>query len=243
MEISKIIGELDRLKAELETLPPLSPDNQRKLDDKFRLEWNFHSNHMEGNTLTYGQTHMLLFFGKVTGEHEKRDYDEMEAHDVSINMVKEWAKEKDRKLTEVDLRTLNKIILVKPFYKEAITPDGQSTRKRITPGEYKSTPNSVQLKNGQIHHYATPGETPAKMKELFDRYAELTEKHSISKAVVTHHGLTAIHPFDDGNGRVARLWSNYILMKEGIPPLIIRTQNKDEYLTALQKADTGDLRL
>jgi Fic family protein len=241
MEISKLIEELDILKKELKALLPMKQEHQRTLDDKYRLEWNFNSNRIEGNTLTYGQTKMLLFFGKATGEHEKRDYDEMEAHDVAIKMVKEWANDKERELVETDLRTLNEIILVKPFYKVAITEDGQSTRKIIVPGQYKQIPNSVRLRSGQIHHYASPEDTPILMKELFNEYSKFSKKHPISVAIATHHEFTAIHPFDDGNGRVARLWTNYILLKYGYPPLIVRAENKNEYLTALQKGDIGDL--
>ena len=240
MEIVDILKRLDKLKEELVGLRPFSNENQRKLEEKYRLEWNFHSNHMEGNTLTYGETKMLLFFDKAVGNHEKRNYDEMEAHDVAINMVQQWAMEKEREVTAADLRNLNKVILVKPFYKDAITPEGGPGRKKIVPGEYKSTPNSVLLKSGKIHHYASPEETPSKMDELFQIYHDLKNEHPVLRAALTHHAFTAIHPFDDGNGRVGRLWANYILLAAGFPPLVVRTQNKEKYLTALQQADTGD---
>ncbi|ELR72584.1 hypothetical protein C900_00963 [Fulvivirga imtechensis AK7] len=240
-KLKDLLQKLDTKKAELESLKPLKKNWQRKLDDKYRLEWNFHSNHIEGNTLTYGETQMLLFFGKATGEHEKREYDEMEAHDVAIKMVTEWAQDESRDITESDLRELNKIILVKPFWKEAITEDGQETRKQIIPGQYKTSPNSVRMKSGEIHHYATPEETPAKMKDLMEEYQKSKDEHPIVRAAKAHHEFTAIHPFDDGNGRVSRLWVNYIMLRAGYPPLIIRVDNKEAYLTALQKADTGDL--
>ena len=239
--LKELLQQLDEKKAELGSLRPLKPEWQRKLDNKYRLEWNFHSNHIEGNTLTYGETQMLLFFGKATGEHEKRDYDEMEAHDAAIKIITEWAKEKDRDITESEIRELNKIILVKPFWKEAITPDGSPTRKEIVPGQYKTSPNSVRLRNGEIHNYASPEETPAKMNELFTQYVKGKGEHPLIRAAKAHHGFTSIHPFDDGNGRVARLWVNYILLRSEFPPLIIRVENKEKYLTALQKADIGDL--
>jgi hypothetical protein len=79
------------------------------------------------------------------------------------------------------------------------------------------------------------------MKDLFDTYNFQKGSHPLILAAVTHHKFTQIHPFDDGNGRVARLWSNYILLKSGYTPLIIRTSKKENYLTALQKADVGDI--
>lgn len=235
-----ILTRIDEQKAELDRLLPLTSAQRKVLDDKFRLEWNFHSNHLEGNTLTYGETRLLLFFGKTTGHHEKREYDEMEAHDVAIRLVEQWANDPTREITETDLRQLNQIILVRPFWKEAITQDGQPTRKEVKPGAYKTTPNSVRLKNGQIHEYPSPENTPILMAELMDEYNKFKD-HPVLKATWAHHRLVAIHPFDDGNGRVARLLANFILLRAGYPPLIVRTQNKDKYLTALQIADTGDL--
>lgn len=231
---------IDTKKAELLSLT-ISQEDKRRLEKKFRLEWNYHSNHMEGNTLSYGETQMLLFFGKATGDHAKRDYDEMQAHDVAMKMVEEWARDKERDITEADIRELNKIILVSPFWKEAITQDGKATQKEIVPGTYKTSPNSVRLKNGEIHEYASPQETPILMKKLMDSYYGDKEQHPLIKAARFHHRFTAIHPFDDGNGRVARLLTNFMLIREGYPPVVIKTENKEEYLTALQKADAGDL--
>jgi Fic family protein len=238
----EIFIDVDNKKKELNELG-LTPEAKRVLDKKFRLEWSYHSNHMEGNTLTYGETQMLLFFGKATGDHEKREYDEMEAHDVAVKMVEEWAKDDQRDITEADVRQLNKIILVRPYWKDSVTPDGKPSRKEITPGSYKTTPNSVQLKNGLIHEYASPQETPILMAELMDSLIKAKEKkqHPVMTAVFFHHQFVAIHPFDDGNGRVARLLTNYILMKSGYPPVVIKTENKPEYLTVLQKADGRDL--
>lgn len=237
----EIFIEIDKKKEQLASLT-LSVEAKRKLDKKFRLEWSYHSNHMEGNTLTYGETQMLLFFGRATGDHEKREFDEMEAHDVAVRMIEDWAKDRDRNITESDIRQLNKIILVRPFWKEAITSDGQPTRKEIIPGTYKTTPNSVRLKNGEIHEYASPQETPILMEQLLKSYDEAIKKiqHPIMTAVFFHHQFAAIHPFDDGNGRVARLLTNYILMRYNYPPVVIKTENKEEYLTVLQKADVGD---
>ena len=238
----EIFIEVDKKKAQLSAFG-ISPEAKRKLDKKFRLEWSYHSNHMEGNTLTYGETQMLLFFGKATGDHEKREFDEMEAHDAAVKMVEEWAEDRNRDITEADIRQLNKIILVRPFWKEAITPDGQPTRKQITPGNYKSTPNSVRLKNGEIHEYASPEETPIQMAELMKSYySEVkTLQHPIITAAWFHNRFVSIHPFDDGNGRVARLLTNFILIRNNYPPVVIKTENKEEYLTVLQKADGGDL--
>lgn len=62
-----ILKHIDSLKAAFDKLKPLTAENQQKLDKKLRLEWNYNSNHIEGNTLTYGETELLLIFGETKG--------------------------------------------------------------------------------------------------------------------------------------------------------------------------------
>lgn len=235
-----IIHRIESLKEELAALQPLSKEAEDALWKKLRLEWNYNSNHIEGNTLTYGETKLLLMFEKTTGDHSKREYDEMEAHDAAVLMVQEWAQDKSRSLTESDIRELNKVILVKPFWKEAITPDGQSTRRKIKIGDYKEHPNSVRLPNGEMFQYAKPEEVPIKMQELMDWYRSSSDLDPVILAAELHYRFIRIHPFDDGNGRVARLLVNYVLMLNDLPPVVIKSAEKEKYLTALQKADVGD---
>jgi Fic family protein len=239
---TKTIDTLNALKIELDKKIPLKAEDERRLKKKLRLEFNYNSNHLEGNTLTYGQTQLLLFYDKSSGDVPVSDIEEMKAHDVALSQIEEMANEKERPLTENFIKELNKTILVKPFWKDAITPNGTHTRKRIEIGQYKTSPNSVQLKNGEIHEYASPEETPALMGDLLSWYkSSKDELHPVQLAAEFHYRFVCIHPFDDGNGRVARLIMNYILLKNGYPPVIIKSEDKESYLTALQKADTGDI--
>jgi len=229
------------LKAELDKRLPLKSEDEKRLKKKFRLEFNYNSNHLEGNTLTYGQTQLLLLFDKSSGDVPVSDIEEMKAHDVALSLIEEMAKDNERPLTEQFIKELNKTILVKPFYKDAITADGAPTRKRIEIGQYKTSPNSVRLRNGEIHEYASPEETPSKMSDLMNWFRDNQDViHPVQLAAEFHYRFVCIHPFDDGNGRVARLLMNYILLKNGYPIVIIKSDDKENYLTALQKADTGD---
>ena len=79
------------------------------------------------------------------------------------------------------------------------------------------------------------------MRELMAWYASSTDLHPIRKVAQLHHRFILIHPFGDGNGRTARLLVNYHLMRHGYMPLIVRSADKSAYLTALKKADAGDL--
>ncbi|MCD4746370.1 MAG: Fic family protein [Bacteroidales bacterium] len=236
------IKKIEILKKQVVALLPLKSEDEKRLKKKYRLEFNYNSNHLEGNTLTYGQTQLLLFYDKSSGDVPVSDIEEMKAHDVALSQIEEMSIDKERFLTEQFIKELNKIILVKPYWKDAITYDGTPTRKKIEIGTYKTTPNSVQLRNGEIHEYASPSETPAKMNDLMAWYNENVNKiHPVQLAAEFHYRFVCIHPFDDGNGRVARLLMSYILLRNGYPPVIVKSEDKENYLTALQKADSGDL--
>lgn len=239
---TKTIDTVNALKIELDKKVPFKAEDEKRLQKKLRLEFNYNSNHLEGNTLTYGQTQLLLFFDKSSGDVPVSDIEEMKAHDVALSQIKEKANDKDRPLTENFIKELNKTILVKPFWKNAISPNGTPTRKRIEIGQYKTSPNSVQLYNGEVHEYASPEETPALMGDLLNWYNTSKDQiHPVQLAAEFHYRFVCIHPFDDGNGRVARLILNYIMLKNNYPPVIIKSDDKESYLTALQKADIGDI--
>ncbi len=231
------------LLSQLQSVQPLKAEDQQRLDKKFRLEFSYNSNHLEGNTLTYSETKLLLLFGETLGNHTKRELDEMEAHDVAWRLVEEWANNEEHELSERDIRSLNEIILVKPFWKDSQTPDGQSTRRLIKVGSYKEQPNSVLLQNGEAFHYTSPTDTPMKMGDLIAWYRseEAGELHPVERAALLHYRFVRIHPFDDGNGRISRLLMNYALLKSGYPPVIIKTEGKQDYLRALHRADVGEL--
>ena len=235
-----IFDYIDQLSATYNNLLPMSPENQRRWDKKVRLEFNYNSNHIEGNTLTYGDTQLLLLFDETHGSHPMRDYEEMKAHDVAFQKIKEWAADADMPLTEKDIRELNQIILVKSFWKDAITPDGHPTRRQIMVGSYKTQPNSVRLPNGELFEYTAPQEVPIKMQELMEWYRdEQTALHPVTLAAMFHYKFVCIHPFDDGNGRVSRLLMNYVLLAHKLPPVVIKSSDKQNYLHALHLADTG----
>lgn len=232
------------LKSEWCALQPLSSENERRLWQKLRLEWNYHSNHIEGNTLTYGETVLLLLHGQTHGNHTLREYEEMKAHDVGIAHLRNLAADRDRLIGPGDIRDLNRIILKEPYWKPTQTPDGQRTRAEVVPGEYKTLPNSVITATGELFEYAPPMEVALRMQALVDWLASALiddEPPILEIAAKLHHDFVLIHPFDDGNGRVARMLVNYLLLRYGYPPIVVPTEEKSAYLTALRLADAGDL--
>jgi len=236
------MNRIEQLYNEWISLQPLKLEDKKRLDEKFRLEFNYNSNHIEGNTLTYGQTKLLLFFGDTTGNAKLQDYEEMRAHDVGFNIITQEAKDVERPLSEAFIRELNKTILVRPFWKDAVTDAGQPTRMEVKIGEYKSRPNHVQTATGEIFYYATPEETPIMMKELVEWYNSEADKKQLSPielAALLHYRYIRIHPFEDGNGRIARLLVNYVLIRNNYPPIIIQSKDKDNYLRILHQCDVA----
>ncbi len=235
---------IETLKATWDGLQPLAAEHERRLWQKFRLEWNYHSNYIEGNTLTYGETVLLLLHGQTHGTHALREYEEMKAHDAGIAHLRNLAADAARLIGPGDIRDLNRIILKEPFWKPTQTPDGRPTRVEVIPGEYKSMPNSVITATGELFEYASPVEVPARMQALVDWLAGALEGgnlHVLEIAAKLHHDFVLIHPFGDGNGRVARMLVNYLLLRGGYPPVIVPSEQKSAYLAALRLADAGDL--
>lgn len=231
------------LKKELDSYRPLTPEMEGRIMQKFRLDWNYHSSHIEGNLLTYGETKALLLFGQTAQAKPLKDHIEMTGHNEAIKYIEEVI-HLERPLTEAFIRELHTLILKEPYEVDAITPDGKPTKRTISVGIYKTVPNHVKTQTSEIFYFATPEETPAKMDDLLKWYKENfsnPEMHPVLFATEFHYRFICIHPFDDGNGRIARLLMNFILMQKGYPPAIIKTEEKDQYFAALRQADAGQL--
>lgn len=243
MKFEENLKHVNALKNELDKLRPLDPDQEKRVMQKFRLDWNYHSSKIEGNTLTYGETKALILFGQTAQAKPLKDHLEISGHNEAILYIQDVIK-KQRPLTETFIRDLHKIILKQPYQVSAITPDGKATQKWIKIGEYKTLPNHVLTKTGEVFYFATPEETPAEMADLMKWYKKEIEDdtlHPVIFATEFHYRFIRIHPFDDGNGRIARLLMNFILMQKGFPPAIIKTEAKENYFRALEQADAGQI--
>ncbi|MDR1883340.1 MAG: Fic family protein [Prevotella sp.] len=233
---------IDKLLKEWQSLQPLKPEDRQRLDKKFMLDFNYNSNHLEGNTLTYGQTKLLFLFGETTGNASLKDYEEMKAHNVGLEMIKMEALDKERTLSETFIRELNNTILVRNFWKNSETASGRPTRYEIKVGAYKTRPNSVITATGELFEYASPEETPALMTDLVTWYREEERKKVLSPvelAALFHYRYIRIHPFEDGNGRIARLLVNYILLRNNYPMIVIQSKEKESYLKVLHQCDVA----
>lgn len=221
-------------------LQPLSEKDRERLSRRFTVDFNYNSNHIEGNTLTYGQTEILLLFGKVIGEADVYAVQEMTASNVGLKMMTEEARVKEMPLTQNFIRTLHKTLLREDYTVYRNLPGGQQTSYVIHAGQYKTRPNSVITRYGDRFEYASPEETPGLMTDLVDWYNEAEKEGKLSPielAALFHYRYIRIHPFEDGNGRIARLMVNFILMRHDYPMIVVRSRKKSEYLEALHQAD------
>lgn len=236
------MNKIETLYKEWQSLQPLKEQDQNRLDQKFMLEFNYNSNHIEGNTLTYGQTEMLLMFGKVVDEANMKDLEEMKASNVGLKMVKEMALDKEQHLTEYFIRTLHKTLLREDYTVHRQLPDGSDTSYIVHAGQYKTRPNSVKTVTGEIFEYASPEETSALMTDLLQWYNQAEKEGTmtpIELASLFHYRYIRIHPFEDGNGRISRLMVNYILYRNDYPMIVVKSSDKDNYLTALNRCDVA----
>ncbi|GGH19581.1 Fic family protein [Mucilaginibacter phyllosphaerae] len=244
IEFSKapVLQEIDALKKQIDNMRPLPPDIEGRVMQKLRLDWNYNSNAIEGNKLSYGETVAFLMEGITAKGKPLKDHLDIRGHNEAIHFLTELVKD-ERGITESDIRALHKMILVERYKVDAQTADGKPTTKWVEIGEYKSMSNHVQTATGETHYYATPEEVKLKMPELIEWYNELKQNkeiHPVVAAALFHHKFVAIHPFDDGNGRLSRILMNLILMQDGYPPAVVRMDDRKNYYSLLSRADNKD---
>lgn len=233
-----VLEAIDRLKRELDELRPLPPAIVAQVEQKLRLEANYHSNAIEGNRLTLGETRSLILHGLTARGKPMRDHLDIEGHDEAVKAIEEAVKH-DQALNGVFIRNLHRILLKEPYEADAVTPDGRQVKRSISVGDYKTTPNHVRTSTGEIYYFTSPEQVKPAMSDLMDwcRAKEQESEHPVIIAATFHYRFVRIHPFDDGNGRMARLLMNMILIKHGYTTALIRRESRDEYFGELELAD------
>jgi len=242
MLLSELLTQVDALKAEIDKLRPLKPEVERLIMQKFRLDWNYHSNAIEGNSLTLGETRAFLFEGLTANGKPMKDHLDIKGHDELITFLELFIQQNEI-LTEAVIREMHKILLKEPYEVDAITPEGQIVKRKVQLGEYKTDPNCVRMGSGAVYQYVLPQDVSAKMADLIEWHRLMSDGkdlHPVVHAALFHHRFVSIHPFDDGNGRMARILMNLILMRSGFPPVVIKLENRGPYIAALRKADVEE---
>ncbi|MFT7120698.1 MAG: Fic family protein/predicted XRE-type DNA-binding protein [Neolewinella sp.] len=234
-----ILKTLTDLKEQIDHYRPLPKHISYQLLQKFRFAWNYNSNAIEGNELTYGETVILLMNGLTAKGKPLKDHLDIEGHERAVTMMLDMIKGQ-RSLSQNDVRQLHQLLLKETYQQSSLGQDGEYVFRTIRVGEYKRHPNHVKTVEGPMHYYAPPGEVPSRMSTLLDWYNEAKDDpslHPLVAAMLFHHEFVAIHPFDDGNGRMGRILMNFTLMRKGYPPIVVPMKKRKAYYQALSVAD------
>lgn len=202
---------LDELSKELKTKRPLNQTELKKLHENFMIENTYHSNAIEGNTLTLRETAMILQDGITIAEKPIKDHLDLIGYKDAFEYIMELA-DRNTPLTEKNIKDIHSLVLMN---------DAQNR------GVYRRLPVTIV---GALH---TPPQlylVVVQMEQLLQDYAELKQTHHIIEAVsIFHLRFEGIHPFIDGNGRTGRLILNLELIKSGLLPINIKFADKREY--------------
>ncbi len=241
MSSNNSLQKIDKLLYELAKMRPLKPEIEQRIVQKLCLEWNFHSVTHERNSLTFGETKALILQGNAIGGKPLKDYIEMKIHNDTISWIFEIAG-LGFAISDDFIKQIHESILLEPYEVESFDKDGKPILKMVEIGKYKQTPNNTKGTDGRIITFATPEETPKVMRELLDWFSAQRDSenvHPVSLAAEFHYKFVKIQPFDDANGRIAKILTNLILLQFGYPPIVVKSSEKGLYYGALKQADAG----
>ena len=199
----------------------LEPVAARKLSEYFRLQHIYHSTGIEGNRLSLRETEVVLLEGVELGDKPLADQMEVKDLAAAFRFLEQCAQQNEP-LREINVRELHRLTL------------GQKSEGN--PGSYR---HAGVVITGSDLKPPEPLAVPGLMQQLVAWINHPKDLDILAFAVIAHHKMTAIHPFMDGNGRVARLLLNLVLVQAGYPVVNIRREDRPRYYEALSFADLG----
>ncbi len=214
------LKNIDEKKQKLDKARPLPPHTLKSLKEKLNLEWTYHSNAIEGNTLTLKETKVVLE-GITIGGKSVKEHLEAINHQEAILYLHTLVTKKES-ISERQIKNIHSLILKKIDSDNA----GFYRKENVFISGAKHTPPE---------HIIVPDE----MTNLVHNYHNTWQNlHPVERSALLHIEFVKIHPFVDGNGRTARLIHNLELMKQNFPPIIIKKEQRLSYYDALDKAHT-----
>lgn len=197
----------------------------------FRIRSIYHSNAIEGNALDIGEIRQVVEQGLTLTGKPTKDQTEAKNLNKALDFLEELIGDSSKPLTETDVRALHQLVL------QGIDDDNA--------GKYRAVP--VQT-SGSAYSPPPPESVPTQMREFGAWLASVSvanDNHELSDAILyaaaAHTWFVSIHPFIDGNGRVARLLMNLVLMRHAFPITIVRKENRMKYYDALEESQATDL--
>ena len=211
--------EIDELKTKIDSFRPLNFDILKQLQEYYKIGLTYTSNAIEGNTLDLAETKVVIEDGLTINGKPMKDHLETLGHADAYNKLLELAKTDS--ITEEDIKCLHKL-----FYTKI---------DAINAGCYRQ---KAVIVTGADIDFPLPKELDSKMKNFVNSFPKMKDElHPVEFAAMIHALFVNIHPFIDGNGRVARLLMNLTLLQAGynitvIPPIV-----RADYIRALQDSN------
>jgi hypothetical protein len=167
----------------------------------------------------------------------------LRSHRSAIDEILDQLLQK-RGLTSFFVRSLHQVMTQHQDFVDGIDQFGRPVRFPLSRGEWKSQPNNPTRSDGTLHEYCPPYLVNEEMETLIRWYGKLEERgvKPIVRSAWLHHRFAQIHPFQDGNGRIARALSAFVLVGGGLFPVVIKGDDRGRYIESLEHADAGDLR-
>lgn len=225
MILNELLLKIDKNQSEIDSRGKFDETVLKKINYKFRLDWNYYSNKMEGGTLTRSETRSVMVGNVTIGGKPIKDVMEMKGHDNLVSDILKIGKGELR-ISEKRIKGIHKAIMHEEVDKQNLI------------GEWKKAANEViNYKNEKIS-FTEPENVQHEIHELLNKTnAELdlffkaskNQVHPLLLAANFHLEYVSIHPFYDGNGRTTRILTNLILISCGYPPIIIKETDKIKY--------------
>lgn len=219
--MDELLTSIAAKRERLDQLRPLSGQALANLEHYYDIELTYNSNAIEGNTLSPVETTLVIEKGITVSGKPLKDHLEALDHYDAIRYVRELAR-REPAITESDLRNLHKLVT-------------QRSAPEIA-GRYADLPRYVRTETGR-YTFPAPAEVPALMGDFAAWLAPAP--NTPQTAFDAHRRLVDIHPFNDGNGRTARLLMNLVLIRGGYPPVAVRPEDRLEYIRGLQQEQAG----
>lgn len=213
------LKECDDLKKQLDALRPLDSDLLKNLQELYTVRLTYNSTAIEGNTLTESETQIVLEKGITIGGKSLQDHLEVINHAEAVAFVRDLAKA-STPITEWEMRQIHELVC---------KGDNRA-------GAYR-TVNVIAA--GTNYRYPDAIKVPDLMVDFGNWLTQPHSMHPIEVATEIHARLVTIHPFTDGNGRVARLLMNLQLLRTGYPLAIVQAVDRNAYIDAVVAWQAG----
>jgi Fic family protein len=220
--MNELLEKIDHLQKQIDEHRPLSRESLFSLREYYKIGLTWSSNAMEGNTLTESETKVVIEDGLTIGGKPLRDHLEAQGHAEAYEYMSEIADKND--ITENDILSMHRL-----FYRKI---------DDLNAGVYRKDQVFI---SGSRYPLPGPDRVPQMMKDLVQRIGHLRKnEHPVTAAAKAHLQFVFIHPFIDGNGRVARLIMNLILIQSGYNIALISPVLRAEYISSIEAAREDD---